>query len=75
MTKGRKQNMTVNDILFEYLLIPELTLICIETTSGNVIYCGERCEYKPEQNYKIRAIFPESYGKYYGRHGITILVD
>jgi len=67
--------MTVNDIIFEYNIIPELVLICIETTSGKVIYCGERCEYKPERNYKIRALYPEGYGKYCGRHGITILVD
>ena len=66
--------MSVNEIINEYNIIPELVLICVETTSGDCIYCGPRCDYKPKRNYKIAAIYPEAYGKYYGQHGITIQV-
>ena len=67
--------MTVNELINDYNLIPELTLICVESLSGECFFCGQRGEYKPERDYKIRALIPESYGKYYGSYGITILVD
>ena len=66
--------MTVNNLLFDDYIIPEETLICIEDLAGDCKYCGPRCDYEPERNYKIKNIFPEAYGKYYGSHGITILV-
>ena len=66
--------MTVKDMLDE-VIIPECTLICIEDTSGTCYYCGPRCDYKPDRDYKIYNIFPEAYGKYNGQHGITILIQ
>ena len=55
-------------------IIPEETLICIEDLSGDCKYCGPRCDYEPERDYKIKNMYPEAYGKYYDSHGITILV-
>lgn len=65
--------MTVNELIDSYV-IPECTLICIESCSGECIYCGPRCDYSPKRDYRIHNIFPEAYGKYYHRHGITILI-
>ncbi len=65
--------MTIRDLLDE-AIIPECTLICIEDTSGDCKFCGPRCDYKPKQDYIVRAIYPEAYGKFYGQHGLTILV-
>lgn len=66
--------MTVNELI-DSCIIPEDTLICVEDVSGECFYCGPRCDYKHERDYKVRNIFPESYGKYHHRHGITILID
>ena len=65
--------MTVNEMIDE-CIIPECTLICIENISGECKYCGPRCDYTPERDYRIYNIYPEAYGKYYGQHGITILI-
>ena len=66
--------MTLKEIL-ESDIIPELTLICLEDSSGNCLYCGQRNGYTPERDYKIQYMITEAYGKFCGMHGITFVVS
>ena len=57
------------------------TLVCIEDTNTDECYfccsLGELTigDLKPLRDKKIGLIFPERYGKYYNRTGITIYVE
>lgn len=70
------QTMTLNSIT---RILDPGNLICIEDEDENVYFCCEFGELtigdlKPIKDRTIKVIYPEAYGKYYLRHGITIVL-
>lgn len=54
-------------------------LVSIEEESGEVHFCcnfGDLTigDLKPIRDRTVKTIYPEAYGKYYGWHGITIVL-
>ena len=55
-------------------------LICVENESGKIYFCGyfgdvTMTELKQFHDRNLISIYPESYGKYCGFHGITFVID
>lgn len=66
--------MKLKDLLF--LMCDNDQLFCMEDESGTCIYCGEvdKVELRQVCGYEVIKFYPESYGAYYGRTGVTFVV-
>ena len=66
--------MKLKDLLF--LMCDNDQLFCMENESGECLYCGEvdKAELRQVYGYEVIKFYPESYGAYYGRMGVTFVV-
>lgn len=66
--------MKLKDLLF--LMCDNDQLFCMENESGECLYCGEvdKVELRQVCGYEVVRFFPDRYGAYYGRMGVTFVV-
>ena len=66
--------MKLKDLL--YLMCDSDQLFCMEDKAGNCLYCGEvdKVDLRRVYGYEVVKFYPERYGAYYNRTGITFVV-